>query len=573
MVATGSVAHAVILAGGSPRIVRVEAATDGEEDVVGPACLSLVLHIRGVGGASNQRVLRTSTLLARLQSAARVSGLSLPNGRITLHLYTDWPMATWPRQADLAALFAILGEAGEFGPAWSSAVVTTVCHGAVEHDGNLSPSVDVAALVLFAAQRGFHRALLPVGTNVSLLKTLEDVVVARSVKEALFALDRWVLTAESDTRLPLSIALTHPLVRLAMLVAVTGGHHVIMAGAEPPTHPEFAEEVRRLASDVQGGPVALRHITPNTRTAQILGDGSHLGELALAHGGVLHLDEPEKMLPSACRLIRPVLEQGVVTVRTRRGTYTHPADFALVTSVRAETTTATAWLVEASDVRLNLDATEDQMAVGLATRRRERTGAVVQTADSAGVSCKRATLVQEQRDSQDDRSSSACAVVDADPLVSPTVRGGSDRTTLAANRWLKIPLTPIESLWQFIPERIRLLLNDQGECSREVARLQRLQRERNDGKLNGRVSDLSPRGVLPLSYEADAFVKQILRLQHRGRTEYERAAVAVDQTAILRLAVTLADLAGEEEIDVNLVLLAAMLHWGFNEENDQPPAA
>ena len=146
--------------------------------------------------------------------------------------------------------------------------------------------------------------------------------------------------------------------RRALEIAVSGGHNLLMVGPPgtgktllarciPTVMPDLtfeeALEITKIHSVAgtlgEEGIITERPFrTPHhtATTVSMCGGGNrvvHPGEISLAHGGVLFLDELPEYKRSTLEALRQPLEDGKITVSRAGGTFTYPSSFMLCASM------------------------------------------------------------------------------------------------------------------------------------------------------------------------------------------------------------------------------------------------
>lgn len=301
----------------------------------------------------------------RVRTAIRNSGFDYPAKRTIVNLS---PATLRKRGAsfDLPIAVAIMVSLGQVSPEAAQGCLIT---GELGLDGRVRKVPGVLPIVMEGKQNGVTRFIVP-GENKaegSLVKGVE-VIGAGSLKEVVSILSgEWVpekreeseITDDWDETLPdFADIRGQENVKRAAEIAVAGGHNLLMigppgsgksmtakciAGILPPPDMEESLEITKIYSVLgmldEKSPLIrkrpFREVHHTATRAALIGGGlvPHPGEISLAHGGVLFLDELPEFRKSVIEVLRQPLEEKSVQISRTYGNYRFPADFMLVAAM------------------------------------------------------------------------------------------------------------------------------------------------------------------------------------------------------------------------------------------------
>ncbi len=302
----------------------------------------------------------------RVRSAIRNSGFSFPMGKITVNL-APADVKKEGAAFDLAVAVSLLKASEQL---VGAAVQGIVFLGELALDGTVRPVTGLLPVLISAKANGYTRFVVPAGNakeaaylggaQIYPVSTLAETVRFLLGAEAISPLapETFVPRRHAEQSADLKYVKGQPVARRALEVAVAGGHNLLLMGPPgtgktmlarclPTVMPDltFAEalEITKIHSVAgtlgEEGIVSERPFrTPHhtATTVAMCGGGTravHPGEISLAHGGVLFLDELPEYKRSALEALRQPLEDGKITVARAGGTIAFPARFMLCASM------------------------------------------------------------------------------------------------------------------------------------------------------------------------------------------------------------------------------------------------
>ena len=305
----------------------------------------------------------------RVRAALKNAGYALPIKRITVNL-SPASIRKTGAGFDLPIAVAILSAIGVI----DCPRLDEICLcGEIGLDGKIQPINGVLSMVMEAKKNNLKIMLVP-KKNLTEARLVNEIICigVENISDVIDILNEQKFVTEkieeqseivegisnNECEFDFSMINGQLALRRACEVAISGMHNMLMVGPPgagksmiakcipsilPPMDAEEQLEISKIYSvcgmfDERNGLIRSRPFRNphHTVSAQgLVGGGQipHPGEISLAHGGILFLDELTEFNKSTLEILRQPLEDKKVNISRSSGSFTFPANFVLIAAM------------------------------------------------------------------------------------------------------------------------------------------------------------------------------------------------------------------------------------------------
>ncbi len=303
----------------------------------------------------------------RVRTAVRNAGVRLEPKKVVVNL-SPADIRKSGTSFDLAIAAAVLGA---YGCVRRNALENTLFIGELGLDGSVRGVRGVLPVVINARRSGIRRCVIPASNadEGAAVKGIEVYAVSRLDEMIQFLNGQEVLQPVTDRNRSISQAQEEEVIDYAdirgqetlkrsLMIAAAGMHNIMLIGPPgtgksmaarrlPTILPDLSYEEQLEISAIysvagllkeEGGLVVRRPFrSPHHTISDIaLAGGGRVpfpGEISLAHGGVLFLDEMTEFHAQTLEVLRQPMENGTITINRAQMSCEFPADFMLVAAI------------------------------------------------------------------------------------------------------------------------------------------------------------------------------------------------------------------------------------------------